>query len=138
MVGGVTLHEALTLRVTQDGTFTTRTLGEEDAQAGEAGRVELEELHIFQGDAAAERDAHAITGEGVRVGRGLEDLAGAAGGEHHGLGLEDVQFTGGEVVGNHAGNTLLLVRGFRLRVLRLLRRSAGQGRSTRCRTQRCA
>ncbi len=107
----VALHEAFAVRVAQDGAFATCTLGEQDAQAGQAGRVELEELHVFQRDAVAEGNAHAVTGEGVGVGGGLEDLAGSAGGEDHGLGLEDVKFAGGQVVGHDAGNALLLVGG---------------------------
>jgi len=101
--GGVALHEALALRVAQDATLAAGGLGDEDAQAREARGVELHELHVLQRQAVAEGDGHAVTGEGVRVGGGLEDLARAAGGEDHGLGLEHVQLTGGELVGHHTG-----------------------------------
>ncbi len=72
--------------------------------------MELEELHVLQRQALAPDDADAVAGEGVGVGGGLEDLAEAAGGEDHGLGLEHVQFAGGEVVGDDAGD-LRLARG---------------------------
>ncbi len=107
----VTLHEALTIRVTQDRAFTTCTLGQKDAQACKARWVELEELHVFQWQTGAEGNGHAVAGQGVCVGGGLEDLAGTARSEDHGLSLEDVQFAGGQVVGDDASNALLLVSG---------------------------
>ncbi len=107
---GVALHEALTAGVAQDRALTAGALGEQDAETGEAGRVELEELHVLQRQALAPHDADAVPGEGVGVRGGLEDLAEAAGGEHHGLGLEDVQLAGGEVVRDDAGD-LRLARG---------------------------
>lgn len=101
--GGVALHEALAVGVAQDAALAAGGLGEQDAEAGEAGRVELEELHVLQGQAAAVGQGHAVTGEGVGVGGGLEDLAGAAGREDDRLGLEDVDLAGGEVVGDDSG-----------------------------------
>ena len=89
--------------VAQDAALAAGGLGEQDAQAGQAGRVELEELHVLQRQAAAVDDAHAVAGEGVRVRGGLEDLAGAAGGEHDRLGLEHVDLAGGQLVGDDAG-----------------------------------
>jgi hypothetical protein len=68
--------------------------------------VELEELHVLERDAAAEGHAHAVTGEGVGVGRRLEDLAGAAGRENDRLGLEHVDLAGGQLVGHDAGRAL--------------------------------
>ena len=101
--GGVALHEALALGVAQDSALTADGLGDEDAQAGQAGRVELVELHVLQGQALAEHHGHAVTGEGVGVGGGLVHPARAAGGEHGGLGMEDVEVAGGELVGHTAG-----------------------------------
>ncbi len=106
--GCVTLHEALTIGVTQDATLATSRLGHQNAQACQAGRVELDELHVLQRQTRTERDGHAVTGQGVSVGRGLEDLARAAGGEDHGLGLEHVQLAGGQVVGDHTGGATAL------------------------------
>ena len=83
--GGVALHEALARGVAQDAALAARALGEQDAEAGQAGRVELEELHVLQRQALAPDDADAVAGEGVRVRGGLVDLAEAAGGEDDAL-----------------------------------------------------
>ena len=104
--GGVALHEPLAVGVAQDAALAAGGLGQQDAQAGQAGRVELEELHVLQREPAPEGDAHAVTGEGVGVGRGLEDLAGAAGREDDRLGLEDVDLAGGQLVGHDTGGVL--------------------------------
>ena len=45
----------------------------------------------------------AVAGQGVRVGRGLVHPARPAGGEHDGLGREDVNVAGGQLVGDDAG-----------------------------------
>ena len=108
--GGVALHEPLAVGVAQDAALAAGGLGQQDAQPGQAGRVELEELHVLQRQAAAEGDAHAVTGEGVGVGGGLEDLAGAAGGQDDGLGPEDVDLAGGQLVGHDAGGALVAER----------------------------
>ncbi len=44
----VALHEALALGVAQDRALASSGLGEQDAEAGEPGRVELEELHVLE------------------------------------------------------------------------------------------
>ncbi|MEI2716659.1 MAG: hypothetical protein V9E98_06650 [Candidatus Nanopelagicales bacterium] len=98
--GGVALHEAFTRRVAQDAAFAAGTFGQEHAEAGQAGGVELVELHVLQGEAAAVGDGHAVAGERVGVGRGLEDLAEPAGGEDDALGLERVDLAGGQFVGD--------------------------------------
>ena len=96
----VALHEPLAVGVAQDAALAAGGLGQQDAQPGQAGRVELEELHVLQRQALAPDDAHAVAGQGVRVGRGLEDLAEPAGGEHDRLGVEDVDLAGGQLVGD--------------------------------------
>src|SRR5665648_1063217 len=109
--GRVPLHEALALAVAQDRPFAPRGLRQQDAKAGQTGGVELEELHVLQGDAPPERQGHAVAGQGVRVGRGLVDLARAAGGQDDRLGAEDVRLTGGQVVRDDAGHPHRLVVG---------------------------
>src|SRR5699024_8469979 len=52
--GCVALHEALHVVVAQDATLTPGRLRQQDAQAGQARGVELEELHVLQGDAATQ------------------------------------------------------------------------------------
>ncbi len=90
------------LGVAQDRALASRALGEQDAEAGQSGRVELEELHVLERQALAPDDADAVAGEGVRVRGGLVDLAEAAGGEDDRLRLEDVQLAGRELVGDDA------------------------------------
>ena len=99
----VALHEALAAGVAQDRALAACGLGQQDAEAREPGRVELEELHVLERQALAPDDADAVTGEGVRVGGGLEDLAEAAGREDDRLALEDVQLAGRELVRDDAG-----------------------------------
>ena len=91
---GVSLHKSLTVRVPQNRTFTSGALGEEDSESGEPGRVELEELHVFERDAFAPDDADAVTGEGVRVRGGLEHFAETARCKNHRGGVEYVDVTG--------------------------------------------
>ncbi len=100
--GGVALHEPLALAVAQDRALAAGGLRQQDAEAGQAGGVELEELHVLQRQAVAPGDAHAVTGQGVGVRRRLEHLAGAAGGQDHGLGAEHVDLAGGQLVGDDA------------------------------------
>src|SRR5690606_35800792 len=100
-------HEPLARGVAQDGALAARTLGEEDAEAGETRRVELEELHILQRQALAPDDADAVAREGVGVRRRLVDLAEAARGEDDRLRLEDVHLAGRELVGDDGGRALL-------------------------------
>ncbi len=102
--GGVARHEALTLGVAQDPALAPGGLGEQDAQLVDPGRVELEELHVLERDALPVQQAGAVPGEGVGVGGDLEHLAEAAGGEQQGLGGQDVEVTGGQLVGDDGGH----------------------------------
>ncbi len=83
--------------------LTAHRFGDQDAETGQAGRVKLVKLHVLQRKSLAEHDAHAVSGQGVRVGGGLVHPAGAAGGEHDRLGVEDVDVAGGQFVGHHSG-----------------------------------
>ncbi len=102
----VLLHEALAVLVAKDAALAARTLGEEDAHAPDAGRVELEELHVLQRQTPAVDRGLAVTGQRVRVRGHLEELAAAAGGVDHGLRLEDVDLAGRQFVGHHTGRLL--------------------------------
>ena len=108
---GVPLHEALARDVAQDRALAAGALGEQDAEPGQAGRVELEELHVLQRQALAPDDPDAVAGQGVRVGGRLVDLPESAGREDDGLGLEDVQVAGGQLVGDDAGDLRAAVVG---------------------------
>ena len=66
------------------------------------GRVELDELHVFQRDAGAVGHHDTVAGGGEGVGRDAEGAAVAAGAEHHGLGRDSLDLTGEDVVGDEA------------------------------------
>ena len=102
----VLLHEALAVLVAEDAALTAGALRQQDAHAPDAGRVELEELHVLQRQAATVDRRLAVTGQRVRVRRHLEELAGAAGRVDHGLRLEDVDLAGRQLVRDDAGRVL--------------------------------
>lgn len=104
--GRVLLHEALAVLVTEDAALTAGALREKDAHAPDAGRVELEELHVLQRQPAPVAGRLAVTGQGVRVRRHLEELAGAARGVDDRLGLEDVDLAGRQLVRDDTGRVL--------------------------------
>jgi hypothetical protein len=99
----VALHEALAVLVAEDAALASRALGQQDAELVDAGRVELEELHVLEREPVPVDDRRRVTGQRVRVGRDLEHLAEAAAGEDHRLGLEDVDLAGRQLVGDDAG-----------------------------------
>jgi hypothetical protein len=65
--------------------------------------VELEELDVLQRQALAPHDADAVAGEGGRSRWSCRSCR-AAGGEDDGLGVEDVEVAGGQLVGDDAGD----------------------------------
>lgn len=67
---------------------------DQHALAGDAGRVELEELHVHQRDAGTQGHRGTVAGVDVRVGGRAEDLAPAAGGEQGGLGFDQERLAG--------------------------------------------
>ena len=77
-------------------------LGEQDARALQAGRVELDELHVLQRDAGAVGHDDAVAGGGECVGRDAEGAAIAAGAEHHRLGGDGLDLSRKDVVGDEA------------------------------------
>ena len=99
-VGGVLLHEALPLVVEHDPAVPPAGFAQEDAQAIDAGRVELVELQVLERDPMAVGDGRAVAGQGVGVGRDLEHPAEPAGGDQDALGVERVQLTRGDLDGH--------------------------------------
>jgi hypothetical protein len=85
----VILQVAIAILVEQDATLTTTTFGHQDAGARQTGRVILDELHVPQRYAVAVGQGHAVTGDDAAVGVVAIDTTGAAGGQHHGLGLDE-------------------------------------------------
>ena len=100
----IALHEPLTGGVTKNCSFTAGTLGQQDAKASKAGRVELEELHVLEGDALAPDDSDAITRQGVSVGGRLVNLSETASSEDNGFRVEDVNVSGGQFIGHDTGS----------------------------------
>ena len=88
LVGRVLLHEALAVGVEQVRALAARALGDQDAVLDERRRVVLDHLHVHQRRAGAVGLRDPVAGADQRVGRRLEGLAGAAGGEDHVLGGE--------------------------------------------------
>ena len=68
--GRVALHEALALRVGEVAALAARALGDQHAGAVDAGRVELDELHVLAGQAGAQHHRVAVAGAGVGRGGG--------------------------------------------------------------------
>ena len=64
--------------------------------------MELEELHVLQGDASVQGDGGAVAGEAVGVAGDLPHAAKAAGGEDQGFGVENVQVAAVDLIGDDA------------------------------------
>ncbi|MNV01825.1 hypothetical protein D3C71_920430 [compost metagenome] len=107
--GRIALHEAFAVAVQQDGAFAAAAFGQQHARAGHAGGVELPELHVLQRDARTCGHAQAVAGVDERVGGRTEDAACAAGGQQHGLGLQDVQVAGFHFEGRDADHVAFVV-----------------------------
>ncbi len=105
----ITLHEALAVFVQQVAAFTAATFGHQYPCPGDAGGVELPELHVLHADPGTQRHADTVTGVDVGVGGGLVDATGAASGEYGGLGLEVDDFTALHVDGGTADDVAILV-----------------------------
>ena len=88
--GRVALHEALAGRIDEIAALAARALGDQAARAVDAGRVELDELHVLQRQPGAQRHRVAVAGAGV--GRGRREIGApvAAGRQNRRLGAEAV------------------------------------------------
>jgi hypothetical protein len=90
ILGGrrIALHEALAFGIGQIAALAARALGDQAAGAIDAGRVELDELHVLQRQAGAQHHGVAVAGAGVGAGGAEIGAAIAAGGQHDHLGAE--------------------------------------------------
>ena len=106
-------HEALAVFVAQHAAFAADAFRNQDAaHAGRpdhAGGMELDELHIHEGGAGA-------VGERLPIGSVLPTVAGdlvgssdTAGGEHHGLGAEEMEAAALAVVAERAGDAVAVL-----------------------------
>ena len=111
VLGGrrIALHEALAFGIDEIAAFAARAFGDEAARAVDAGRVELDELHVLQRQAGAQRHRAAVAGAGMRRGAGGIGAAIAAGGEDRGLGAEAMQRAVVELERDHAAAGALVV-----------------------------
>src|SRR5882724_10308604 len=66
-------HEPLAFAVGQIAALAASTLCNQNAGAVDAGRMKLNEFHVLQRQAGAERHSASVTGAGVRRGTGLVD-----------------------------------------------------------------
>ena len=111
ILGGrrIALHEALALGIDEIAALAARAFGDEAAGAVDSGRVELDELHVLQRQAGAQRHRAAVAGVGVGAGAGMIDAAIAAGGEDGGLRAEAMQRAVVELQRDHAAAGALVV-----------------------------
>ena len=84
----VVLQVAVAVLVDQDAALAARALGDQDAGAGQPGRMVLDELHVLERHAGAIGHGHAVAGLDRAVGGEGENPPGAAGRDDHRLGLE--------------------------------------------------
>ncbi len=96
-VRSITLHEPLALGVREIAALAARAFGDEAAGAVDAGRMELHELHVLQGQPGAQHHRAAVPGAGVRRGAGEVRAPVAAGRENRRVGAEAVQPSLGHV-----------------------------------------
>ena len=87
LLGLVVGHEAVAVDVEQQAAVAAAAFGDQDAGREDAGGVELHRLHVAQrGLPGLERDGHADAFADDGVGGDAVQPAGAAGGDHRGLG----------------------------------------------------
>ncbi len=81
-------HEALAFAVGQIAAFAAGAFGDQNADAVDAGGMELNEFHILQRQAGTQHHRAPVTGAGVRRGAGLIDAAAPAGRNDRHVGAE--------------------------------------------------
>ncbi len=101
-MGRVALHESLTLAVGEVPALAARALGDQYPRAVNAGRMELDELHVLERQTGPQDHRIAIAGAGVRRSRGEIATAVAAGRNDHRLGAETMDRAVIEVERDHA------------------------------------
>ena len=99
--GRIALHEAFTLGIGQVAALAPGALGDQAAGAVDTGGVELDELHVLQGQSGAQGHAAAIPGAGMGAGGREVGPAVAARGQDHHLALETVQGAVVQLPGGH-------------------------------------
>ena len=90
-IGCIALHETLTLGIGQVAAFAARALGDQAAGAIDAGRMKLDELHVLQRQAGAQRHCVAVAGTDMRLRRRHIGAASASRRQHDDMRTEEVQ-----------------------------------------------
>src|SRR3989344_9436231 len=80
-LGRITLHEAFALAINKVSALAARGLGNENTDAGDAGRMELDKLHVLQRNAGTQRHGHAVAGIDHGIGRGAVQTRYPTGGD---------------------------------------------------------
>lgn len=99
-VRSVSLHEAFTLTVSQDATFTTATLGYEATSTIDASGMELNELRVLNGKTSSSNHATTITSASVSTSTGEVRATVTTCGHDSVGGLHPVDGTVSHVVGH--------------------------------------
>src|SRR5660398_198390 len=88
---GVFLHEALTGLIEEIPALAARTLRHEDVRRKQAGRMELNELHILERGAGVVGQSHPAPCGDYGIGGVAVCAAGAARGHNHGFSVESLE-----------------------------------------------
>ena len=107
-VGGIPLHESLTLAIPEDSTFSTAALSHEAASAIDAGRMELYELGILNWETSSSDHTTTVTSASVRACAGEVGAAVATCGHDRVSGLHPVDCAIGHIV-SHDTSALVTV-----------------------------
>lgn len=94
----ISLHESLTIAVSQDTTFTSAALSHEATSTVDTGRMELDELRILDREASSGNHATTITSAGVSGGAREVSSTIATGSDDSVVGLHPVDGTVSHVV----------------------------------------
>ena len=100
----VVLQVAVAVAVDEDRAFAAAAFGDQDAGAGQRGRVVLHELHVAQCHAVAVGHGHAVAGDDAGVGVLRVHAPGTTGGQHHGPGQDAEELAAGDLDGDHAAH----------------------------------
>ena len=107
--GRVALHEALALGIGEIAAFAARAFGDQAAGRIDAGRMELDELHVLQRQAGAQHHRVAVAGADVRRRAGEIGAAVAAGRQNRRLRAEAMDRAVVELERDHAAAAALVV-----------------------------
>ena len=101
-VGRVALHEFLALGIGEVSAFAPSALGEQHANAVDAGRMELDEFHVLKRQPGAQHHAIAVAGAGMGRGAGEISASVSAGRQNRHMGVEAVDRAVFEIPGDNA------------------------------------